>query len=157
MKKTLFMIAFLSAFLPSCKNNPKVADHMEGSGESTEAISHHEEQDEQAAPVLLNNGEKWKANEETTAGIKKMTALTTAFPAQPTPADYQAIKRSLENEFNLILSQCTMTGEAHTQLHNYLLPMKPLFEDLKSQDTEICSLAMNKLKQHLAGYENYFQ
>ena len=50
-----------------------------------------------------------------------------------------------------------MTGEAHNQLHNYLIPMVALFEDIAKDDAEVSTLAVEKLKLHLQGYSLFFE
>jgi hypothetical protein len=49
-----------------------------------------------------------------------------------------------------------MTGEAHDQLHNYLLPMKPLFKDLAAEDLATRKSALGNLTKHLSEYSAYF-
>jgi hypothetical protein len=106
--------------------------------------------------ITLNNGERWAANAETTAGIKNMQSLVDAMSENPTPEDYHALKASLETSFDGILQQCTMTGEAHNQLHNYLMPMKAMFDGLGAEDAESCKKSLESLHGHLGKYDSYF-
>ena len=50
--------------------------------------------------------------------------------------DSKKLSESLEQEFTIILQKCTMTGVAHEQLHNFLLPFrkKRYFEKLKRNE-----------------------
>jgi hypothetical protein len=155
MKNSILCVAFSIAMLSACQNNSKSIN--QDAADAQDTIVHHEEQVQQASPVSLNNGKKWIANSETTEGIKKMTALMTEFTHQPEANDYKSLKVQLETEFNLILQKCTMTGEAHEQLHKYLIPMAEMFKKLNSEDMEVCHKAFDELKQHLTEYENYFQ
>src|SRR5690606_38966631 len=82
----------------------------------------------QTGNVKTDKGEKWKANAETTEGIHKMIALTEENEQGRTSTT--ELRQSLDKEFNEILKKCTMTGEAHNQLHNYLLPLKTKYEEL---------------------------
>jgi hypothetical protein len=116
-----------------------------------------EEHAHSATPVNLNNGEKWMANAETTEGIHKMSSRIAEFTAQPKTEDYHALSVQLEDDFNNIIQRCTMTGEAHEQLHRFLIPIAENIKQLKSESIEICSGALDKLNKHLAEYENYFQ
>jgi hypothetical protein len=50
-----------------------------------------------------------------------------------------------------------MTGEAHSQLHNYLLPMKPLFKDLADEDLATRKSGLEKLTKYLSEYSAYFK
>ena len=149
MKKIILVAGLISGFLLACKDN-NTRENAD-----TVMMMHHEE--EGAMPVTLNNGEKWEANAETTEQIQKMIALTDSFPALPAAADYSALKTKLEAEFQLIFQKCTMTGEAHTQLHNYLVPMKGMIEELGSDNLAAASVAFDHLKEHLGEYGKYFR
>ena len=155
MKILLILIGLFTTMLFACQNNSNTVH--EGEVEKQDSIiQHKEEHAELSNPVSLNNGEKWTANTATTEGIKKMTELINELSGQPKLEDYHALQVKLSTEFNQILQKCTMTGEAHNQLHNYLLPMKEMFDNLNSQDIEVCSHTLNKITQHLNEYENYF-
>ena len=71
--------------------------------------------------VRIENGEKWIANPETTEGISNMQNLVSTFkPGEHSLENRQELKNKLDDEFKNIFKQCTMKGEAHNQLHNYL-------------------------------------
>jgi hypothetical protein len=105
-----------------------------------------------AAAVQLDNGKRWQANPETTAGIANMQAILTNYEGRDGAEDRQAMRAELEAAFQDIFAQCTMKGEAHDQLHNYLFPMKDLFGQIESSDE-----AIEQLKAHLGAYEGYFE
>jgi len=70
---------------------------------------------------------------------------------------YASLKKELEAEFSNIFQKCTMKGEAHNQLHNYLKPMISIFEGLESSNLETCKASFKMMEDHLAGYANYFE
>lgn len=107
--------------------------------------------------VTLNNGSKWEANPETTTGIDNMIQLMNAFTQSEDSGSYLELESNLSNEFSLIFKNCTMKGEAHNQLHNYLFPMKDLFEGLKSSDLNAQKENFKNLNAHLAMYSTYFE
>lgn len=152
---TIFLL-FISVI--SCKNevkttkkeNPVVSSERK---DATQEKDHHGENEE---TITLNNGEKWQANPETTSGIKNMQEIVNAFSKNTSLEDYQAFKTKLEAEFTTIFQKCTMKGEAHEQLHNYLKPMIPIFDGLVSNQTETRQDNLNKLKKHLTTYSTYF-
>jgi hypothetical protein len=109
-----------------------------------------------AQTVQLNNGAKWQANPETTQGIAAMQQLVSSFSKTPATEDYKQLKEKLETEFKTIFQKCTMTGEAHTQLHNYLLPLKEMIEDLGSNNPDESKKALNEIQMHLTKYSMYF-
>lgn len=129
--------------------NPK---QKKESHSKTEEVETHEK----GTPIQLYNGNLWIANPETSTGIKNMIALMQTFSDTESASAYATLKDSLEVQFKSILTQCTMTGEAHNQLHNYLLPMKDLFKELGSSDLNTCKKSFNTLNKHLKQYANYF-
>ena len=156
MKKSIFSVALLIVTLTACQNNSKPENQNDVSVQDTLA-RHEDEHNQQPIPVTLNKGEKWTANKETTEGINKMALLISGLPPVPKPGDYRSLKTNLETEFNLIVQKCTMTGEAHEQLHRYLVPMTVLFKKLDSEDMDVCNRTIVELKQHLTEYGAFFQ
>lgn len=111
-----------------------------------------------AEAVQLDNGKRWIANPETTSGIADMQAILVKYEGQTADASSRkAMRTELETTFQAIFKQCTMTGPAHDQLHNYLLPMKALFEKIGGDNTAEAEAAIGQLKQHLADYQTFFQ
>jgi len=107
--------------------------------------------------LVLNNGKRWSANPETTTGVNNMMNLMNSFAGSDNIDSYNTLSDSLNSEFNQILKQCTMEGDAHNQLHNFLFPMKEKFEKLSSRDLNEAKSAFNDLKKHLALYFDYFE
>ena len=135
-----------------------------GTGTTTEPVTastdaQHEHSDpinevtsEDLPKVKLDDqGQRWVANPETTAGIDTMVSILDAY--DPANGDADALKIALEKEFSLIFERCTMTGEAHNQLHNFLIPIHhalDAFDGNAAKDREA-------LKAHLATYASFFQ
>lgn len=115
--------------------------------------------DEQIAesPLQLNNGTKWQANPETTTGINNMIQILNDFQEGENAADYSLLKKNLEAEFTMIFEKCTMTGDAHEQLHNYLMPLKDLLVKLESSDAAVLSTVVADIDDHLQLYGEYFE
>jgi hypothetical protein len=153
MKNSLFFVMACIILLLACQNNPATM-HADEHNDTTLSAPDH---DPHAGKVSLNNGEKWVANPETTEGIIKMKSLVTGFTRQPTTEDYTALKKKLDSELNLIIQKCTMTGEAHEQLHKYLIPMTEMLKSMDAANTEVRDKSFTDLKQHLNNYEYYFQ
>jgi hypothetical protein len=101
----------------------------------------------------LNNGQKWEANPETKEGIKEMKNLVNVFNAR-TPHDAVALHDSLEKTFTVLLQKCTMSGEAHEQLHAYLEPLHEMIGQLNEGDG---SGTARKIESYLGEFEKYFQ
>ncbi|MBK9273651.1 MAG: hypothetical protein IPM49_03820 [Flavobacteriales bacterium] len=143
------LLLAIAAFYGSCGEHTHEAaahaDHTTSPADSTPATDH-----DALPPVTLNNGLRWQANPETTAGIANMVGILAAY--DPSTGDPKALKAALEEEFGLIFERCTMTGEAHNQLHNYLLPIHHQLREFEATDVQ-----RNALGEHLAAYGNYFE
>ena len=153
MKKANFLILVIMAtiLIVSCNNEKNKKQEI------AKPVQTEEETHESEGVLKLNNGDLWMANAETTEGIEQMKQLIANFNDTENMEAYAELKTKLEAEFGTIISKCTMTGEAHDQLHNYLLPMKPLFKDLAAEDLETRKAALEKLTKHLSEYSAYFK
>lgn len=120
-------------------------DHASAARDSTVTTGH-----DTLPAVTLDNGQRWKANPETTSGIANMVGILNAY--EPASGDPKALKTALEEEFGLIFERCTMEGEAHNQLHNYLLPIHQALRDFEGSDAQRAALGAQ-----LAAYGNYFE
>jgi hypothetical protein len=104
-----------------------------------------------APEVQLNAGERWEANQATVDGIKNLSTMVEQFDSSV--QSYDTLQSNLRDEFGLIFKNCTMKGEAHEQLHNYLLPLMELFGELTLEDRE---KSLAEIKEHLARFDTYF-
>lgn len=158
--KRLFLIPTMvfALFMVGCSGNGSRVDGEKHQPEGSE-VPHLESEGHKARliplanEVKLNNGEKWDANIETNEGIDNMLALVRKEESKETP-DYVALKGDLDKEFNVVLEKCTMTGESHDQLHNYLLPLKAKFENLDANSNKE---TIQDIKNYLLSYHNYFK
>ena len=147
--KGFFLFSIITVFaLTSCNNDVKYTEEHEHQQPGHGVASND---------IKLDNGKKWVANKETTEGINNMISYLNGLPATPATEDYTRLKQKLEAEFNQILQRCTMTGEAHNQLHNYLIPMTEYFRQLDSGDPKLSEQNVAALKTYLNKYFEYFQ
>src|SRR5690606_18742252 len=133
--KRMFLIPTMvfGLFMMGCTGNqPKVdTEHTESD------VPHLVTEDHKAGlipledQVKLDNGEKWIANKETNEGLDNMLAMVKKEGSKET-SYYVMLRGSLDKEFNILLEKCTMTGESHDQLHNYLLPLKAKIDKLNT-------------------------
>jgi len=148
----------ITLFLSGCgnKSSEQQVSEQAAAGTKTEEATTGEDH-EAIAELRLDNGSKWIANTETTQGIINMKKLVEDLPAQPAQQDYKILQESLVSELNLIFQKCTMTGEAHEQLHHYLLPLKDLFEQLGKSSGEQSGEIVDQILIKLREYDQYFQ
>ena len=165
IQKTLVFCISL-ALMISCGSTPKEATHDHKHDEAHDHGHDHDHgaprtaedvPDDGVSTVTLNNGAKWKANQETTDGIAQMQRLIEGFTDIEDVEAYESLKSDLTNEFSLIFENCTMTGEAHNQLHHFLLPMQEMFDNLVSGDLETQKQTLHDLDERLKTYETFFE
>lgn len=145
MKKITVLSILLLFFITSCSTEKHKDEHTQ----SEEASANHDAHD----LVQLNNGAKWIANIETTEGIENITQMIEAAQADPV-SSVASLKENLLLEFTDILNKCTMKGESHEQLHNYLLPLKVQIENLNEAGKKE---ELGKIKSYLSTYKIYFE
>jgi flavorubredoxin len=141
MKRILFISAIFLV-ITSCSETTKEAKEE---NEETKV----EKMD--APEVQLNEGQLWEANMATIEGIKNLSVMVESFDSSS--ENYETLQSNLRDEFGLIFKNCTMKGEAHEQLHNYLLPLMELFGELTGEASE---KTLGKIKEHLARFDSYF-
>jgi len=86
-----------------------------------------------------------------------MINIVSLFSEKDNAKAYGKLTEELKSEFTMIFQKCTMTGEAHNQLHNFLVPIKNIFETLPSSDLKECQESYAKLNTHLKEYKKYFK
>lgn len=140
-----FVIILFVIGLHSCQQK----DNQKGTVEKTEV---EQEDDFQFATVSLDEGQLWEANAETTQGIKNMQQLIADYSTEN--GNTEELITNLQAEFVMIFKKCTMTGEAHEQLHNYLIPLKFKIENFSEGKIDKNS---DDIEKYLKDYFNYFQ
>ncbi len=100
---------------------------------------------------------KWKANPETTNGIEAMMTAVGSFTRADADTRCDKMKRVLQMSFSSILQRCTMTGEAHDALHNYLEPLKEKIDRISTTDSDQCFETVKDISEYLARYYDEFE
>lgn len=107
------------------------------------------------AGFLVSCGEddRYEANVETTEGIEAMKEHIEEFQNH-NGENYQQLAEELEGELHTILDECTMEGEAHEHLHDYL---EPLHEKIKALDEESGEEEIAEMRTYLDEYDEHFK
>lgn len=148
----IFISIYFILFLFGCTLKDKHGDaHTHGEQPEITSVEGNDVND--FAPVLLDQGKKWSANPETTQGIQAMITLVDSHLANP-DSDVKMLKEQMMAAFAGIIQKCTMKGESHNQLHNYLLPLKAKVEALENTEK---TQELKDLKFYLETYTQYFE
>ncbi|MCK5633238.1 hypothetical protein KAH94_05780 [bacterium] len=150
----LVLVVAITIVISSCG---ETANKKQESTTKKETVKTTVESHKSDSKVQLDNGKLWLANIETTQGIINMKKLLDSFTDKESITAYASLKSNLEKEFGTIITECTMKGEPHNQLHNYLIPIKDVFDGLDSSDLNICKENFEILKTHLEAYSTYFK
>lgn len=125
-----------------------------------ESLEHHAAEHRIENPnelVRLNNGEKWQADVEMVAHVEVMEIILNDFAPEGL-GDYHATAKVLDEELSALIASCTMKGEGHDELHNWLLPVMQKVEALgKAEDEEQAAALTASLKASLTDFHNYFE
>lgn len=141
----LFILPVIFFTAVSCNHSH---DHSE---DTTDKVQNESKTNQK---LVLNNGKKWNANAETTNGILAMQKIVSDYASgNKTPKTKMGTE--LQKELDGIFQQCTMKGEAHGQLHHYLVPLIEMVDATK--DKEISDQQLKNLQAHLNKYNQYFK
>ncbi len=94
---------------------------------------------------------KWEANEATLQGIKNMKRFLKQSEERPGTT---GLKELLAMEYKSIFKNCTMTGEAHNALHDYLFPLKERIDTLSDPPS---AGELKEIREYLEAFDDYFE
>lgn len=131
LKMMLFSI--LTVITLSCNSGAKETEkNNETITETSKEAEHHHDENE---AIVLNNGEKWKVDDNMMAHIRNMEKDITAF-ASNSEKNYAQLATNLKTNLDLLTSNCTMKGQAHDELHKWLVPYIELVDTLEKNQSE---------------------
>ena len=146
LKITTILLSTFFVFSCNDKANNKSAE----TSQDTKTEVHEHSNDE---TIQLNDGQKWKVDVDMMAHIRTMENDVTSFDKE-TPENYQLLADNLKKNLDLLTSNCTMKGEAHDELHKWLLPYIELVDHF-SKDKSNENLA--KIQESFTTFNQYFQ
>lgn len=128
-------------------------------------IFHHDGEHLHSAigQLKLNDGKKWKADKSTLELIAQMREKAEAAYSNSSAEkqDHQKSIVFLKKQYNAIFERCTMTGDAHDQLHVYLVQLEEKMDQL---DLSIAEDDQSKIKAythevhlHLQNFNQHFE
>jgi hypothetical protein len=149
MKKKLLIIGIvLIGSLSSCSSEKKVEEKKES--EVTHVV-------EDIDGLALNDGKKWIANSETHEGMTQIKVILDNMDSL-TLEDYNLMGDKCNEQTSFIISNCSMDGEAHNQLHHVLHPILDDIDSLMHASTiDDCKAAVSSLENNLLDYFAHFE
>ena len=124
-------------------------------GHQQEKEHNHTGSDNEFPEMSTNKGKRWVANVATSTGVDNMSDYIKKF--RPENDIYDSLAQNLEFEYQGIIKNCTMKGEGHQQLHNFLIPITHYLDILKEGHKDEQAKAVQQLDKHLRIYNDFFE
>lgn len=151
MKKIWGIIAVTSLLLACNSNNEQ------GKSTAPEPTSGQHEHGEKTSSLILNNGDKWKADSTTIVNAANLqTIITTA--KSGSLSDYQQTAAAFQEGLNKMVAECKMQGADHDALHIWLEPLMGKTKELsKATSAEKAAPVLHELETQVILFPQYFQ
>lgn len=105
----------------------------------------------------LNNGEKWKVNEEMKPYVEAGRVLLNSYLAEG-GTDGKKLATDLQEQNSKLIKSCTMDGKSHDELHKWLHPHLELVKELsKAETADEVTQVTDKLKASYDLYDQHFE
>ena len=121
--------------------------------EKTNEMTTVEHQHSENEAIQLNDGEKWKVDDNMMRHIRNMEKDVVNFDKE-SGANYSLLAEKLKANIELLTSNCTMKGKAHDELHKWLVPFIELV-DAFSKDKS--ANQYTEMKHSFLTFNQYFQ
>lgn len=133
--KYIVILFSLIIFSTSCNRAPHLHDENEA--------------------IVLNEGQKWKVDADMLAIIRSMESEINNYTDT---IDFEQLSLLLSQGVDSLTTNCTMTGQAHDELHKWLLPYIDLVnETKKASKKEEQTEVMEKLRTSFGTFNMYFE
>jgi hypothetical protein len=107
--------------------------------------------------IELNKGDKWIVIPSMKKYITSMEEEINNFNGNELN-DYKILSKKLQENINLLTSNCTMSGKAHDELHKWLVPFIQKTNDFsKAKSTTEAEKIYNELKKSFEEFNYYFK
>ena len=147
----MLLFSTIAVLALSCNSGSKETEkNNETPTETTVKAEHHHDEHE---AIVLNNGEKWKVDDNMMEHIRNMEKDVTSF-AGNSDKEYTQLATSLKTNLDLLTSNCTMKGQAHDELHKWLLPF---IEDVKTFSNDKSIDNFTKIQNAFITFNQYFE
>lgn len=110
------------------------------------------------SPLYLNDGKPWKINEEMKPYLTKSKEILKTYNNNENDTNYESLSLFLKEQNNLLIRSCTMTGEAHDVLHEWLMPHLELTAALeKAESQEEADNIIHDLYNSFVDFNKFFK
>ena len=143
LKIKITLYSLIAILLFSC--NSKLKE------EKTSEINIKEHQNNES--IQLDGSKKWKVDKNMLSHIRNMEKDVLNIDVSK-PENLTILAENLNKNIHLLTSNCTMKGQAHDELHKWLLP----YIELVNQFSDAPSVeSLNELKNNFNTFNQYFE
>ena len=121
--------------------------------EKTTEIKTEEHQHSESETIQLNNGEKWKVDDNMMLHIRNMEKDIIHFD-QEKSTNYSLLADKLKTNIDTLTSNCTMKGQAHDELHKWLVPYIELVDSFSEEKS---ANQFTEIQNSFKTFNQYFQ
>lgn len=121
--------------------------------EKTTEINTEEHQHSESETIQLNNGEKWKVDDNMMLHIRNMEKDVVHFD-QEKDTNYSLLADKLKTNIDILTSNCTMKGQAHDELHKWLVPYIELVDSFSKEKS---ANQFIEIQNSFKTFNQYFQ
>ena len=156
MKKLLVVSAILFSFI-ACKDESHHENHDDHEHQEEAVVQEENHHHDEIEEIVLDNGNKWKVVETMAVYIRNMEQAVNEFETLENK-DYAVLAKTIDENITELTSKCTMEGQAHDELHKWLVPFIELSEEFDGA-TELVEQEKNyqKFKASFETYNTYFE
>ena len=121
------------------------------------ACTQNNEHDHSSTQIELNEGEKWEVVPEMMGYIQQIEKDITSFEGANL-AEHQALAQRISTNLNQLTSNCTMKGQAHDELHKWLVPFLDLANEYEHASDSVAAIKkLDEIKISFNTFNTYFQ
>lgn len=148
--KSILFFSLIATTLWGCEN----ASEQQTAGNKHDHAA-NEQAESTSSSGLLN--QKWVVNEEMKPFVAEAEAIVDAYVSNG-ETDYLTLAANLEEKNTQLIKSCTMDGESHDALHEWLYPHIELLKALeKAESVEAANGVVGQLQTSFETYHIYFQ
>lgn len=152
--KKMFLISTIAIALIACKNENHHENHDEHEHHDETATHEENHHNHESEAIMLNDGEKWKVVENMSGYIRNMEKAVNEFKGE----DYPTLAKTIDENIRALTENCTMEGQAHDELHKWLLPFIELSEEFDvATEKENQEKIYQEFKKMFVEYNTYFE
>jgi len=155
--KKIFLITTIAISFIACKNEGSHENHDDHKHQEEAVVQEENHHHDEIEEIVLDNGNKWKVVETMAVYILNMEKAVNEFETLENK-DYAVLAKTIDENITELTSKCTMEGQAHDELHKWLVPFIELSEKFDgATELENQENIYQKFKASFETYNTYFE